>query len=124
MQTHGVDLAISKSETADYTAIVSGITYRYGVGKKWHLCITPGVVNRRMDFKEIRDTLFDMQGSGGVHLFFVESVGYQQAAIEMLRAFQIAVAPIRPMADKRARLMVAAYLIKDGTVRFPRADAN
>ena len=120
MQTHGVDLAISKAASADYTACVNGITYRYGQSKKAHLCITPGVVNRKMDFKETIDMLYDMKGSGGTHLFFVEDIGYQKAAIETMQRYQIPVVGVRPVTDKLARLRVAAQFIKDGTVQFPR----
>jgi predicted phage terminase large subunit-like protein len=120
MNVHGVDLAISQKETADYTAIVSGVTYRYLNGKQWHLCITPGVVNRRMDFKQTVDVIHEIRNSSGAHLFFVEAVGYQQAAIETLQRYGVAVTSMRPVADKTARLTVAASFIKDGTVRFPR----
>lgn len=120
MNVHGVDLAISKDQAADYTAVVNGIVYRYGQGKKAHLCITPGTINRHLDFKEMTDALYEMNKSGGTHLFFVEEVGYQKAAIETLQRYQVPVTAVRPILDKAARLRVASQFIKDGTVRFPK----
>ena len=120
LETHGVDLAISKDSAADYTAIVTGIAYRYGEGKKAHLCILPGVVNRRMDFKETIDTIVAMNRRPNVQMFFVENVAYQRAAIETMERNRVPVIAMQPIADKRARLMVAAQFIKDGTVRFPK----
>jgi predicted phage terminase large subunit-like protein len=47
-------------------------------------------------------------------------VAYQAAAIETMKRNAIPTIEMRPIADKRARLMVAAQFIKDGTVMFPR----
>ena len=120
MTVHGVDLAISKDQSADYTAVVNGTVFRYGEGKKAHLIVTPGTVNRRLDFKEMTDTLQDINANGSINLFFVEDVGYQKAAIETMMRRGIPVTAVRPIADKSARLRVASQFIKDGTVQFPR----
>ena len=120
IQAHGVDLAISTEASADFTAVISGIVYRFARNMPANLCVMPGVVNRRMDFKSTIETLEDLKNTGGTHLFFVENVNYQQVAIETLQRKQIPVTGVRPVADKLARLRVAAQFIKDGTVKFPR----
>jgi hypothetical protein len=52
---------------------------------------------------------------GGANIFFVEDVQYQKAAIqEMIRAM-LAVVPMKPVNDKRSRLMIVAPYIKNGT---------
>ncbi len=56
----------------------------------------------------------------GVHLFCVENVAYQAAAIQEMERMMLAVRSMRPNTDKRARLTVASTYIKNGTVRFPR----
>lgn len=125
LETHGVDLAISKNEAADYTAIVSGIAYRIGdVDGVVNLCISPGQTNRRMDFKETMDTVRAINNRPGSQMFFVENVAYQQAAIETMKQHGIRTVALKPIADKRARLMVAAQFIKDGTVLFPKHGAD
>ena len=120
MNVHGVDLAISKEQGADFTAVVSGTVFRMGVKGAAHLIVHPGTVNRHLDFKEMTDTLREINGTGEIHHFFVENVNYQQAAIETLQRYRIPVTPVRPIADKAARLRVASQFIKDGTVQFPR----
>jgi predicted phage terminase large subunit-like protein len=54
------------------------------------------------------------------HVWFVEAVQYQMAAVEEMDRRGFAVTPMHPIKDKRARLRVAARYIKNGTVKFPR----
>lgn len=115
---HGVDLAIGKKATNDYTSIVSG-EVRY-IDERPFIYILPNVINARMDFNETINTVSMMPQSGGVHLFCVENVAYQLAAIQEMERRMLAVRPMRPNTDKRARLRIAATYIKNGTVRFPR----
>jgi phage terminase large subunit-like protein/nitrogen regulatory protein PII-like uncharacterized protein len=120
--SHGVDLAISKKQTADYTAIVSG-NQIYG-SSDYHgsrLYIQPNPINRRMDFEEtIKQILVLADGTHHSGTFFVENVSFQQYAIEVLGRKGVNVIGMRPGGDKQARLMVAAKFIKDGSVLFPR----
>lgn len=115
---HGVDLAISKKATADCTAVVSG-EVRY-IEDRPLIFIQPNVINRRMDFHETIGTLAEIPKAGGVHIFMVENVAYQAAALQEMERRMLAVRPMRPNTDKRSRLRVAATYIKNGTVRFPR----
>jgi phage terminase large subunit-like protein len=117
---HGVDLAISTKESADYTAIVSGeVAYEDG---RLAIYIQPHPIIRRMTFSDTMDALNNVRHSTQMSSeFFVEAVAYQQAAIEEMERRAFAVQPMHPIKDKRARLRVAARYIKNGTVRFPRA---
>jgi len=119
--SHGVDLAISKSQNADYTAIVSGDKWYDDAYRRSRLHIQPHPINRRMDFEEtIRQILTLEEENGRSGEFFIEKVSFQQYAIEVLQKKGIRVTGMRPGGDKQARLMVAAKFIKDGSVRFPR----
>jgi phage terminase large subunit-like protein len=116
---HGVDLAISTKESADYTAVVSGETT--WPGGKLEIYIQPHPIIRHMNFSQTMEALDDVRHSSPMSSeFFVEAVAYQQAAIEELERRAFAVTPMHPIKDKRARLRVAARYIKNGTVKFPR----
>ena len=116
---HGVDLAISTKESADYTAIISGeVTWPNG---KLEIYIQPNPCMRRMGFHDTMDAMDNIRHSSQMSSeFYVEAVAYQQAAIEELERRNFAVTPMHPIKDKRARLRVAARYIKNGTVKFPR----
>ena len=116
----GVDLAISKSETADYTSMVTAISAYLDGSIKIFIRAYP--VNERLShFETIERAKAIHIAEGSSAQFFVEEVGYQKAAIEgMGRAF-IPVHPMKPGGrDKRARLRSVAMYIQNGTVLFPK----
>jgi predicted phage terminase large subunit-like protein len=116
---HGVDLAISTKESADYTAIVTGeVTWPNG---SIEIYIQPHSIIRRMTFSETMDALDGIRKSTPMSSeFFVEAVAYQQVAIEEMERRAFSVQAMHPIKDKRARLRVAARYIKMGIVKFPR----
>jgi predicted phage terminase large subunit-like protein len=116
---HGVDLAISTKESADYTAIVTGeVAWPSG---KTEIYVQPHPVIRRMTFTDTMDALDNVRRSTAMSCeFFVESVAYQAAAIEEMERRAFSVQAMHPIKDKRARLRVAARYIKLGVVKFPR----
>jgi predicted phage terminase large subunit-like protein len=117
---HGVDLAISTKESADYTAIVSAeVAWPEG---KTQIYIQGNPIIRHMTFTETMDTLDNVRRASNMSSeFFVEAVAYQQVAIEEMERRAFSVQGMHPIKDKRARLRVAARYIKNGTVMFPRA---
>ena len=119
MHGTGVDYAISKKETADFTSMVSGaLTYEE---ERPYIDIHPNPVNSRLDMRETVQTAYALhQGFGGNHIIFAEEVAYQKAANDEMERKGLAVERMHAMRDKRARLRVAAIYIKNGTVRFPR----
>lgn len=120
---HGVDLAISKEATADFTSVVSGDVWNIpdNEGKfTSKIYVRPNPLNKRLKFFDTIDALKSINDQGGVNTFFVEKVGYQQAAIEALEREFLDVIPMKPQTDKRARLRVVAAIIRGGKVLFPR----
>lgn len=114
----GVDLAISKKTGADYTAIVVG---RSGIeGQSPRIYIEPNPEHARLSMLEtVSKAKAIAEASQGMR-FFVEAVAYQAAAIEVMQKAWLAVEPMKPMSDKRARLEVVARYVQDGTIIFPR----
>lgn len=117
----GIDLAISKNEAADYTAMVSGFSAQ--VGDRPRIYILPQPLNERLSFHETIQQMQSLNMSLQRHSspeFFVENVGYQKAAIEEAQRRFLPVTPMRAGNDKRARLRSIASFVQDGTVVFPR----
>lgn len=120
----GVDLAISKKETADSTAIVVGRLTRDKNGNP-RIYIQPRPTNDKLNFRETINTAKTIhhQYNGNI-IFFVEKVAYQAAAIEEMERELLSVEAVTPGTDKRARLRVIAPYIQNGTVLFPRTGAE
>ena len=118
----GVDLAVSEKETADYTAIVTGRV----VGNK--LYILPNPVNERMTFPDIVDRIAEMYHAldrNERRHIYVEDVGFQKGAVQMLHRKHIAVEGANPGgADKRTRIAFTTPQIKAGLILFPRHGAE
>ncbi len=125
----GIDLAISKRDTADFTAMVPGLLY--GDGSDTKIYILPGIVNCRMTFPETVDMCkalyaeFDNDVWHKPHLV-IESVAYQDALPQQLKNEGIyRVTTTKPgNSDKRSRLALTGHLIKAGKVLFPRQGAE
>lgn len=117
----GVDPAISKKETADLTAMVGGFTGY--VDEKQRIHIIPNPVNERLTFNETINRMKALNSAYALQytspLFYFEQVAYQQAAIEEAQRRGLPVVGIRPGGDKKARLMIAAVFVENGTVLFP-----
>jgi len=121
----GIDLAISKKDTADYTAMVPARLY--GEGSNTRIYILPEIINKRMNFPETVDmckTLYTAyHEKGGLRpKLIIEDVAYQKSLPEQLESEGIRdVQTTRPgNTDKRMRLMLISSLIKNGKVLFPR----
>ena len=117
----GVDLAISKKETADYTAMVSGKLAMIDGQPK--IYIMPNPVNERYSLHETVEKAKAVSlalGNQVLTPLWVEDVAYQKAAIgEMVRA-GLPAEGIKVSSDKRSRLRTAAAYVQNGTVLFPR----
>ena len=117
---HGIDLAISQKENADYTTIVSGEVFYLESAPK--IFISPNPYNEHVTFHNFLQKVRGIPGElKGANIFFVEDVAYQKAAIQEMERMMIPVVPMKPQGDKRARLQVVAPYIKNGTVLFPRS---
>ena len=128
----GVDLAISKRQTADYTTMVPGVLAE-GIIAEGNtarldgnpaIYLLPNPVNDRLSLhetlgrmKQVRDS---MAATVGTPTFYMEDVAYQRAAIEEAQRHGFVAIPIRVGSDKRSRLRAAAIFIQNGSVKFPR----
>ena len=118
-----VDLAISKEDTADKTAILQG--YMFNVNGQKILYILPDYANKRLNFhetiQEIEKRADQMKDGKGTYII-VENVGYQSAVIETLklegyhntRPFDV------HSQDKPARLETTLHNLSLGKVLFPK----
>ncbi len=117
----GVDLAISKKETADFTSMVSGLaSLEEGMPK---IYVMPNPVNQRLSFHETINQMKSVSLGMEIYIipqFFVEDVAYQKAAIQEGQRHMLPIKAIKPGVDKRARLRAVATYIQNGTVLFPK----
>lgn len=124
----GVDLAFSKSSTADYTAIVPAFVY--GSGKSLEVYILPHIVNERLtpldSGNRVERSVLELgAGSRSAVKIFVEDMGAQRVYVEqwVQNGFQAESVSLRGM-SKADRLALAAQYIQNGVVRFPRTGAE
>ncbi len=127
----GIDLAIAKSDTADYTAFVPALLFEKELGH-YDLYILPKITNQRMTFPETVDLCksYDRAYKGEFSSLppslVIEDVAYQKALPQQLKDEGIwNVMTSRPgNTDKRSRLVLTANMIKTGRVKFPRTGAE
>lgn len=113
----GVDLAISKKETADFTAMVTGSVVMEN--ETFKIYIHPEPVNEHYSLHDTIQQSKAIMAMEVFHRFFVEDVGYQKAATEEMVRNGINATPMRAGSDKRARLRTIAPYIQNGVVVFP-----
>ncbi len=124
----GVDLAISKRDTADYTAMVIGELHTQN--DETITYILPRVINEKMTFPETMRMCKSLHKSytnkNGEPRFIIEGVAYQQALPQQLEAEGIRdVKTVQPgNQDKRSRIIMTANMIETGKVLFPRTGAE
>lgn len=119
------DLAISKEDTADYTAIVTGDVYK--VNGVMHLFILPNPINKRLDFHETCNVLESIGMQDNPRPFiYVEDTGFQRIFSQELKSRNtIAVSPfsVRGM-SKRERLSLTVLWHQKGQIHFPKVGAE
>jgi predicted phage terminase large subunit-like protein len=124
--TIGVDLAISQSESADYTAMVP--CRIIGDGPQTELYILPEIINRKITFPETVElckVLYKAYSDERYPTFVIEDVAYQKSLPQQLENEGIReVKTIKPNQDKRTRLALTAHLIQQGKIKFPRKGAE
>jgi predicted phage terminase large subunit-like protein len=117
----GVDLAISKKETADFTAMVSGILSLDNAQPK--IYVIPNPVNEHLTFHETIEQMKSIHIAMRLYAhptFYIEDVAYQKAAIQEANRHMLSVQAMKAGGDKRARLRTAATYIQNGVVLFPK----
>lgn len=118
----GIDPAISKENTADYTAMVA--VHVYGHREKMKIYVSPHIVNKRLTFNETileAEALSRTVGMGSRAPMVVEKVAYQQALIEQLKLNGNPVEGISPGGtDKHARLASVTHYYETAKIFFPK----
>jgi phage terminase large subunit-like protein len=118
----GIDLAISQSESADFTAMVSAKVYRKE--EKALIYILPNPVNEHLTSLETLERAKQVSvavGGGEKTKLCIEEVGYQGMLIETLdRDGYDAKGMKVKNQDKRARLSMTSHLLQSGHVFFPK----
>lgn len=115
----GIDLAISKDDKADYTAVVSGPVYKNE--DDYHIFIDPNPTNLRLNFRETIEFLDNFNKDYPETHLFVESTGYQRSLVEQLKeegvnAHEVQVGGM----SKQERLALVVRWIKRGLIHFPQ----
>jgi predicted phage terminase large subunit-like protein len=117
---------MADKETADFTAMVSGIVTHEN--DTWKIYILPHPVNKHLNGPGIVEGIVDlslMLGDGKPTEMFIENVGIQQAIVDMVNAKGIHAEGFSPAGrDKRARLISISELIKSGRILFPKRGAE
>lgn len=123
----GVDVAISDSDLADYTALVPMVVYST-LKDDWCIYVLPGIVNQRLNFpatveqlKVLSKTLVKDHRAN----VYVEDVGYQRALAQQLREEGVEALHVGLHGlGKRERIALITPAIKNGRVKFPRKGAE
>jgi len=119
----GIDLAISKSASADFTAMVSARVV--GQGKDLRVYILPNPVNQRLTSSETLQRAKEVALPLSEHRFFVEDVGYQGSFVELLRNENYSAIGVKVHGqDKYSRLRYVSFLVQDKKVLFPEVGAE
>lgn len=120
----GIDFAISKKQTADYTAMCKGMDVVNDEGER-RLLILKNNVEQRMNFSEtIAKAVEINEVMPHGTKFYPEKVQYQESAIEIMKKNGLQVVPMQAVADKRSRLVSACFYVKSGRVLFPKEGAK
>jgi len=118
----GVDLAISKKASADYTAMVSGKLAEEK--EKPKVYVMPNPVNERLSGFETteraRRVSLGLGDNENLTPLWVEDVAYQRMQVEAMIKAGLPATSIKVSTDKRARLMTISSYVENGTVVFPR----
>ncbi len=122
----GVDVAISQSNMADYTAFVS--IALFSNRGDWKAYVLPDIVNERMTFPETVERLKAYSQTlipGERTTVYVEDAGYQCALAQQLEAQGVDAEAfgVRGL-DKRSRIALTSSAIKSGQIVFPKTGAE
>ncbi|MFA6896855.1 MAG: hypothetical protein WCQ96_01060 [Patescibacteria group bacterium] len=115
----GVDLAISKKDTADCTAIVSAKVY--SIDDSFKLYILPNPINEKMEFPDMIRKIKALETVLGYSMIYVEDVAFQASLYQQLIEKGIPAEGVKIHGqDKLSRLTLTTALIQSGKIIFPR----
>jgi predicted phage terminase large subunit-like protein len=119
-----VDLALSLSSRADYTAMVAALIC--GSGENLRIYILSNPVNERMTSLETIERIkMVVTPLGHSTKIFIEDVQYQGSLVEHLRRANFKAIGVKVHQDKYSRIAAVSFLVEDGKVLFPeKPDKN
>lgn len=121
----GVDLAISQSTRAHYTAMVPAYVV-YGKDVLQIYILSP-LVNKRLNGPDQITEIVRLDATlprQPKRTFYVENVAYQQSLIGHLTKRGVNAEGVRPKGSKDERLRYVSFMVKNGNVLFPRTGAE
>jgi len=114
----GVDLAISESDRADFTAIL--VIDVIGSDEKQRMYVRPYPINKRMNFPSTVAQLREVSDLLNYPRMYIEQTAYQAAVVQELTADGFDVQGVSPRSDKSARLSMISDKISRGIILFPK----
>lgn len=118
-----IDLAISKKETADYTAILILSIFRNKTNNKFNIFIRPNPINKRLSAPEQMQYVKDLYNTfkNEYTRIIIESVAYQLSFIQNLKKESYPAEEFKVQGqDKTARLNIASLYMQNEQVFFPK----
>lgn len=123
----GVDVAISQSDIADFTAFVPIVVYSDKRGH-WKAYVLPHIVSERLTFPGTVERLKTFARTlvpGTTPTIYVEDVGYQRALVQQLASESVRAESFSTKGlDKRERIAITSLAIKGGQILFPKTGAE
>ena len=120
-----VDPAISESNHADFTGIITAKVYGYG--KDLKIYILPNPINKRINPLKIMETIkqiYSFSSKNNTVKIFIESVGFQGIIAQQLNSENVPAQEIKIQGDKETRLRLISNLIQEGKILFPEKGAE
>lgn len=121
----GIDLAMSESDRADFTAMVP--VHIFGTGEDMRLYVSSDIYHQHVDPEAAYKAAKHLSVTTGMRCkaeLVVEDVAYQGSLISRLNTEGYYTTGFRPQEDKRARLNQIVYYIKRGIILFPKRGAE
>ncbi|MGH2509145.1 MAG: phage terminase large subunit, partial [Ktedonobacteraceae bacterium] len=123
----GVDLAISESKTADYTAMVA--MKIYGSGKNAVAYVLPNHVHKRLPFPDVVEAARSLSAAlrplgSRRPKFMVESNSFQKLYADAFAQAGCLVEGVKNMSDKRSRVALTSHHVSEGKILFPEQGAE
>ncbi|MFT4326051.1 MAG: hypothetical protein ACMXYK_00955, partial [Candidatus Woesearchaeota archaeon] len=123
-----VDPAYTKSDTADYTAIVCAELFMDTESSKRVAYILPTIINQRFDSQELLSTILEVTNSLTTEknqpTVYIEDVGFQKSIAEQLKNKRKVVKLYKPTESKQDRLASVSNFFFNGQIYFPKHGAE
>lgn len=128
----GVDLAISKNDSADYTAIIPILYIKNRENNTYEAYVLKDYIHKRLDFNETCDAIIFLNKALSIYgatkiIFVIETVAYQQALAQAVKTKDknyINIVEKNTSLDKETRLRIAKPIFSNKAIYFPRYESD